>query len=566
MTVQAGFELHRQGRFAEAGRIYQDVIRREPRNAEALHYLGLLLYQTGQFEPAAKEIARAIAIEPGVAAMHSNRGAALAALRRFAEAVDSYDAAIALQPGFAEAHANRANALRALHRLEEAVAGYDRALTLNADHAAAHAGRGAALRMLKRPLDALASLERALALAPDQAETLNEQGAALEDLGRHDEALASYDRAIALNRDDAVAYFNRGNVLKKLRRIDDAIASFEQAIARRPDFAEAHHNLAVCLLLQGRLEAGLREYEWRKQAPDFADGRAYPGQELTPGEDIAGKTLFIYPELFLGDQIQFARYVSLAEDRGAKVVLAAPPRLHALLRTLGPSVQIVASDAPPPAFDRHCALMSLPFAFATLPGNIPAPVPYLSADPGRTEAWRRTLGDDGFKVGVCWQGSTAPYATPMQRSFPLGELAGIARLPGVRLISLQKHDGLDQLDEVAGAMAVETLGAAFDGGPDAFLDTAAVVACCDLVITADTAVAHLAGALGAPTWIALPYVPDWRWELGRGDSPWYPTTRLFRQPSPGDWSSVFSEIASALAAEIDAGRGARLGKEAADDA
>lgn len=549
-----GFDLHRQGKLLDAGRIYQEVIRRDPRNVDALHHLGLLLYQSGHFERAADLIAQAIAVDPAVAAMHSNRGMALAALGRLAEAVEAYDAAIQLDPGFAGAHCNRGNALRALGRVEDAVENYDRAIGLQPAYAPAHRSRGAALRTLRRPDEALASFDRAIALAPGRADDHGDRGNVLEDLDRLDEAEASYAQAISLSPDNAAAHFNRGNALKKLGRIGEAIASYEQSIALRRDFAIARHNYAVSLLLDGRLGSGFLEYEWRKKAPDFEANRSYPGPALSGGEDIAGKTVFIYPELFLGDVIQFCRYARVAEARGAKVILAAPESLHGLLRTLSPSIEIAPKDAEPPAFDYHCALMSLPLAFQTTLRTIPNEVPYLRADAGRVESWKRKLGGHGVKIGICWQGSTLPYAVPMRRAFPLRELAGIGRLPDVRLISLQKHDGLDQLAALPGDMTVETLGAAFDAGPDAFLDTAAVMACCDLVITADTAVAHLAGALGVPTWIALPYVPDWRWMLDRDDSPWYPTARLFRQRSRGDWSGVFSGIEAALIAEMDSGR------------
>jgi hypothetical protein len=243
----------------------------------------------------------------------------------------------------------------------------------------------------------------------------------------------------------------------------------------------------------------------------------------------------------------------MAQARGAKVVLAAPVSLHALLRTLGPGIELLPRDAQPASFDYHCALLSLPLAFGTTTETIPAEIAYLGAEPARVTSWKSRLGGEGFKVGVCWQGSTQAYAAPMQRSFPLAELRRVAQIPGVRLISLQKHDGLDQLAALPAGMAVETLGEDFDAGPDAFLDAAAVMASCDLVISADTATAHLAGALGVPTWIALPFVPDWRWLLDRSDSPWYPSVRLFRQGAQGDWPGVFAEIETALAAEV-AGR------------
>ncbi len=476
----------------------------------------MLLHQTGRPAAAVEEISQAIALKPGVASMHANRGLALGALGRFAEAETDHARATELDPAVAQAHYNHAGALRALGRLEDALACYD----------------------------------RALALRPDHADTLSDRGAVLETLGRLKAAVASYDQAIALAPGAAAAWFNRGNALKKLRRLTGAIASYQRAITLWPDLAMAHHNLGVCLLMAGRFGAGLPEYEWRKRAPEFEDSRSLPGPALSAGDDLEGRTLFIYPELVLGDVIQFCRYARLAVERGASVILAAPTSLHALLRTLGPGIELAPRDAEPAGFDHHCALLSLPLAFGTRLQTIPAEVPYLRADPARVEAWRRKLGGEGFRIGVCWQGSTQPYAAPMQRSFPLLELRAIAKIPGVRLISLQKHDGLDQLADLPGDMAVEVLGEDFDAGPDAFLDTAAVMSCCDLVISADTATAHLAGALGAPTWIALPHVPDWRWMLDRSDSPWYPTVRLFRQVSEGDWTGVFAGIGAALGGEI----------------
>jgi tetratricopeptide (TPR) repeat protein len=512
--LDAAIALHKQGQLQPAAAAYQEVLRLDTANAGALHGLGLVAQQTGQFDLAVDLISQAIAIDPHVAGMYANRGLALGALGRLEEAAADHARATALAPGLAPAHFNLAGALRSLGRLEEALQSYDRALALQ-----------------PRP------------------DAHTDRGAVLEALGRLDEAVAAYDRALALAPGQLAAWFNRGNALKKLKRLAPAIASYERAIALAPDFAMAHYNLAVCLLLEERFERGLAEYEWRKRAPDFSDNRVLPGPALSPGDDLQGKTLFIYPELFLGDVIQFGRYARLAEQRGAKVVLAAPAALHALLRTLGPGIELVARDAEPAGFDYHCALLSLPLAFGTTPETIPAEVPYLRADPARAQTWRRRLGGDGFKVGVCWQGSTQAYAAPMQRSFPLAELRGIARIPGLRLISLQKRDGLDQLEALPAGMAVETLGEDFDAGPDAFLDAAAVMASCDLVISADTATAHLAGALGVPTWIALPFVPDWRWLLDRSDSPWYPSVRLFRQGSQGDWAGVFADMAAALAAE-----------------
>ena len=513
--LETAIALHKQGRLQQAVAAYQDVLRLDGANAGAMHGLGLLLQQNGQHALAVDVISQAIAIDPKVAGMYANRGLALGALGRLEEAVADHARATALAPALAPAHVNLAGALRSLGRLDEALQSYD----------------------------------RALALQPARADAHTDRGAVLEALGRLDEAVAAYDQALALAPGQVAAWFNRGNALKKLKRLADAIASYERAIALAPDFAMARYNLAVCLLLEGRFAPGLPEYEWRKRAPDFSDNRTFATPALSAADDLRGKTLFIYPELFLGDVIQFARYARLAVERGARVALAAPASLHALLRTLGPGIELLPRDAEPATFDHHCALLSLPLAFGTSLETIPADVPYLSAEPGRMARWGARLSGEGFRVGVCWQGSTQAYAAPMQRSFPLAELAPIAQIPGA-LISLQKHEGLDQLAALPAGMAVEALGEAFDAGPDAFLDAAAVMAACDLVISADTATAHLAGALGARTWIPLPFVPDWRWLLDRSDSPWYPSLRLFRQAVSGDWTGVFAEMAAALATEL----------------
>lgn len=548
--LQAGLQQHRQGQFAQAEMLYKEVLKREPANHDAFHYLGLIACQTRRFDEALSLISRAIELAPHAGQFYSNRAVALNALGRFEEAVADYDTAISLNPGFADAHFNRGNSLASLGRGPEAIEAYDRTLALNAAHVAAHMQRGKTLQGLGQLEDAVASFSAAVAVNPLNAEAARLRGDALKDLGRFEGAVASYDGALGLNPQDVVAHSNRGGALRQLGRIDEAVASYRHAVELQPDFAMAHHNLAVCLLTRGDWEEGFREYEWRKLCPDFGRDDRFTEPAWTGEQDLAGTTLFIHPELFLGDLIQFSRYALAAEAKGASVKLAAPEHMHGLLRSLSPTIEIVSESGSAAPFDYHCALMSLPGAFATTPERTPAPIPYLHLDPVRAEAWKRQLGPEGVRIGVCWQGSTLTYAATMRRAFALCDLHGISKRPGVRLISLQKHDGLDQLQNLPAGMTVETLGDAFDEGGDAFLDTAAVMAACDLVITADTAVAHLAGALGVKTWIAIPYAPDWRWLLGRTDSPWYPSVRLFRQASRGDWDGVFSAMEQALAAEI----------------
>jgi hypothetical protein len=288
---------------------------------------------------------------------------------------------------------------------------------------------------------------------------------------------------------------------------------------------------------------GLPLYEWRKRMPQPMEARTYAQPLWTGAQDIRGKTLFTYVEQGLGDAIQFYRHVGFALARGAKVVLSVPDRLVALLRSTTPAVELIGWGQVPAAFDFHIPLASIPLAVGMCADTIPASDPYLTAEPERAARWKSVIGDHGFRVGIAWQGLEQVRGLE-GKSFPLAALAGIAALPGVRLISLQKGEGAEQRDHLPAGMAVETY--AFDEGPDAFLDTAAMMTACDLVITADTAPAHLAGALGLPTWVALKHVPDWRWFLGRDDSPWYSSLRLFRQMATADWDSVFDRMAREL--------------------
>lgn len=444
-------------------------------------------------------------------------GAGLEAQRRgdLAAALAIHGAALTVQPNLAEAHYGQAVALLAMGRLREAIDAFERTLALKPDHAVARLDRGVAYKLL----------------------------------GELERALADFDAAAAAEPENVAAWFNRGVALKDLGRLDAALESYDRALALKPDFPLAHNNRADLILMKGDWPAGLREYEWRRRCPGFADDLARGLPEWTGQEDLSGQSLLIYPELFQGDLIQFSRYARLAQARGAQVVLAAPEPLHALLKTLGPGIELVAPNAEVRT-DWQCALMSLPLAFGTTPLTVPTDIPYLYAEAERVSRWRAVIGEGGFKVGVCWQGSAAAYAAALRRSFPLAVLKPLADQAGVRLISLQKVNGLEQLETLPPGMTVETLGDNFDPGPDLFLDTAAAMMACDLVITPDTSVAHLAGALGVRTWLALPSVADWRWMTERRDSPWYPSMRLFRQRAPGDWDAVFAEMAAELRMEL----------------
>jgi tetratricopeptide (TPR) repeat protein len=502
--------LHQSGELDRAEAIYRDILRSRPRNVEATYFLAMLCAQKGNLGAAADYFGLAAKLNPDFVEAYFNRGVAFSMLKKFEKALESYDRTLKIRPDHAEALNNRGSALRELKRLDESLRSYDRALTIK----------------------------------PLYAEALNNRGVTLFELNCLAEGLDSYDRAIALSPDYAEAYFNRGVTLNELRRFDDALDSYECATKLKPDYADAHLNLGLCKLLLGDFAGGWPLYEWRNRIAEPTTNWTFSQPVWRGREDIAGKTLLVHAEQGYGDAIQFCRFAKLAETLGAKVIMALPKPLHRLMKQIGQAIEVVDVRGNPPASDYQCSMLSLPLALGTNPEDGLAVVPYLKAEPERVERWKRSLDEQGIKIGINWQGSTGKV--DVGRSFPLMELDSISRIPGVRLISLQKNEGTDQLRALPKGVAVETLGKDFDAGPDAFIDSAAVIECMDLVITSDTAIAHLAGALGAPTWLAVKYVPDWRWLLDRRDSPWYPTMRLFRQHSRGDWKSVFDDMRNEL--------------------
>lgn len=506
--LQQGLGLQREGDYVAAAAAYGQVLAVQPLHFDALHMLGVLELQTGRADRALDWLARAVAQREEASAL-ANLATTLRLLGRTGEAAAALARVAAARPDSADAQLQYASALSDLGRHEEALAACDRAARLAPTSARAHVLRAAALRALERPEDALASATLATEVEPTLADAWDRRGAAARDL----------------------------------LRLEEAAACFATAIARRPDHALAHLNAGMTDLLQGRFARGWTEFEWRLRAGGpVAD--PYPARPRWRGEPLRpGQVLLVWAEQGLGDTIQFCRYLPLAAARGATVVVCAPRRLHALLATLAAPLGLCA-PGDEPSFDWHCPLMSLPLALGLDEEALGGSVPYLKAEPARVARWRASLGETGYRIGVCWQGSRLPI--DIGRSFPLRSLAPVARVAGVRLISLQCGEGSEQLSDLPAGFVVERPGPDFDAGADAFVDTAAVMSCLDLVISTDTSVAHLAGALGTPTWLALKHAPEWRWMLGRADSPWYPGHRLFRQPARGDWNAVFEAMRAAL--------------------
>jgi tetratricopeptide (TPR) repeat protein len=536
-----GNALQELKRHQEALASYDQAIALKPDYAEAFYNRGNALQELKRHQEALASYDQAIALKPDYAKAHNNRGNALQELKRHEEALASYDQAIALKPDYADAYNNRGNALQELKRHQEALASYDQAIALKPDYAEAHNNRGVALHHLKRFDEAVASYDQAIALKPDYAEAFYNRGNALKDLKRFDEALASYDKAIALKPDYADAFYNRGNALKDLKRFDEALASYDKAIALKPDYADAYFNQSVCLLLMGRYEQGWRQYEWRKKKAEPIGVRLYSQPLWLGKENITGKTLFIYWEQGLGDTIQFCRYGKLIKALGAKVVVSVQEPLHQLLNQMRPDIQIINHNEVPTAFDYHCPLMSLPLALGTTLETIPSEQRYILADEQLRILWDARLPPRTKpRIGVVWSGHPK-HKNDHNRSIDLPTLVPLFSADA-HWISLQK----ELRDGDSASLRVLRQIVFYGDELRNFSDTAAVIDLLDLVITIDTSVAHLAGAMGKQVWILLPYIPDWRWLLDRSDSPWYPTARLFRQDDTRSWENVVERVFAAL--------------------
>ncbi len=544
LTINQTFDMavlhHRGGLLPQAEQYYRQILQVEPRHVGALHLLGLLAHQVGRGDLAIEYISQALSHRPDYAEAHSNLGMALAEMGKPTEAMASYQQALRLKPDLAETHNNLANMFRQQGKLTEAIAGYQRALHLKPGYAEAHSNLGVALLDQGKVEEAVACHRQALALKPDIAEAQSNLGMALAEQGKLAEAAGCYQQALRLKPDYAEAHNNLGVVLAELGKLTEAAACYEQALRLKPDYADAHLNLAYSWFFREDLEAGWPEYEWRWKRPGFP--RPAFRQPLWDGASIQGQTILLFAEQGLGDTLQFIRYAPLVKQRGAKVIVQCQAPLVRLLATCSGVDRLVFEGTAIPPFDVQAPLLSLPRIFRTTLANIPAKIPYLSIEPAARAHWQQQLCSvEGFKVGIAWQGNPE-HTRDRRRSVRLLAFAPLAGLPGVRLVSLQKGKGREQLPELANRLGVLDLTDRLND----FTDTAALLSQLDLVITVDTAVAHLAGALGVPVWVALAFDPDWRWMLEREDSPWYPSMRLFRQSRWGDWPGVFERMTDAL--------------------
>ncbi len=582
LTVQQAFDravgLHQQGRLGEAEHLYRAVLQVDQAHIGSLNNLASISTQRGQPAEAEALLRRALARQPRSTTALFGLGNALQAMGRFEEAKACFERALAIDPNLPEAEHNCGNALLSLGRHGEAIARYQRAMALRPGYAEAHYHTGYALQVQDRQQEAIAWYEKAVALKPDYAEAYNNLGNALRAIGRETEAIGRYEQAIHARRDYVEAHINLAGTLLSLNRPEEAIQRCQALIAIKPDFVEAHHTLGRALqalnrhqeaiaayrhttalnprhfeahwhegqarLALGDLAEGWRQWEYRLLMPT-SKRREFPRPQWVGETDLAGKRVFLYaePGEGFGDTVQFARYVPLVAGRGATVSLEVQAPMAPLLGRMAGVSRVLAAGEPPPAdFDYHCPLMSLPFAFRTTMATIPAEVPYLSPPTEKLDRWASRLESGGApKIGIAWSGRPR-QGEFRNRPIPLGLMSAILKTPGLSFVALQKELREGDATLLQSYPGVTNLGPELED----FSDTAAIVSLLDLVISVDTSVAHLAGALGKPVWILLQYAADWRWLLDRHDSPWYPSARLFRQPKLGDWESVIPRVHDAL--------------------
>ena len=498
--LKSANEHLRAGRFAEVERLCEQILRTDPNQPDALSLMSIAARQTGRIEAAVQWASRAAAARPNVA----------------------------------EFHANLAEFSRQAGNLDQAVESFSKAIALKPNEPTFHNSLGTIYTDQRRYDLAEAEYRRAVQLRPDYADAYLNLGSVLRHLDRLDEAIDATSRAVQLQPNSSKAYTNLALLLTDQEKFPEAIAAYQRAIAARPDDPQAHWSLGTLYLLLGHSSQGWREYQWRPQPVQV------PGPTWN-GEDLHGKTILLHTEQGFGDAIQFARFIPLAAARGAKIILACNPELENLFADFREFAQIIPFGKPLPPSDVHCSLLNLHLAMGITPDAFAATIPYLKSRSELLLAWQKKLGDkrETLRVGLVWAGR-AEHKDDARRSIRPELLAPLLAVKDVQFFSLQKGPAAGQ---AAALNLIDFTADLYD-----FTDTAAFIHHLDLVITVDTAVAHLAGAMGKPVWVFLAAIPDWRWMLNRPDSPWYPTMRLFRQQRRGDWTTPIDQAARELAA------------------
>jgi tetratricopeptide (TPR) repeat protein len=540
-----GITLRLQEHFAEAVTSLQQANNLQPDLAAAHFSLGDLLVQLGDLETAIAHLKTAIQIQPNYAQAYSSLGFALSKQHQLDEAVAMFDRAIAIAPDLAEAHCNLADVLIQQEKTDAAIAACQRAITLKPNLAEAHSNLGVALMRQGQLEEAIAACQRAIALKPNLAEAHCNLGETLFKQDRIEAAIVAYHQAIALKPDLGNAHCNLGVALCEQNRIPEALSHLHTAVSLDPDDAIAHINLGMTQILIGDFENGLSEYEWRWQHKDIP--KLNFSQPLWDGSALDGRRILIWAEQGFGDTVQFIRYAPMLDQMGGRAIVRCPASLVRLIASM-PSVELaIAEGEPLPEYDVHVQMLSLPKLLETTVANIPAQVPYIQSDIWQCAAIaKNSLPLDALNVGIVWASGYRDQPDALRfyhkKSCPLSEFMRLLDIPQVQLYSLQVGGNANDIDEFIGCDRLHNWSPFIHD----FTDTAALVAQLDLVIAVDTAIVHLAGAMGKPVWNLLPFAPDWRWFLEREDTPWYPTMRLFRQSERGNWEEVIKRVGAAL--------------------
>jgi tetratricopeptide (TPR) repeat protein len=534
-------DRHQAGRMEEALPLYQRILAEYPAETEVLNLLGLLANQTGHFDLAIQFLRQAAANDPHNAITYHQIGIATKGQGHLQDAVAHYQQALRLDPNLADAHHDLGNALADLNHYGEAIAAYQYAIKLRPNWPQAHDHLGTVFLAIGDFAQAIASHQTALALLPNDARTRCHLADALLQNGDVQTAISGYRRALADEPSNHEIHNNLGSAFIECHQLDDAIASFRRALELAPHVAAIRSNLAQALLTQGKLLEGWRMQESRWKTPGNPTGQFPP--DVWDGGDLTGQTILLHAEQGFGDTIQFIRYAPLLAAKGARVIVECQSELTRLVASAPGVDHVFSRGQPTPPFNCRALFMSLPAYFGTTLESIPAKVPYLSAPQNLIQTWQQRLQHDPnrLKVGLAWAGNPK-HKNDRNRSMPLALLAPLGQIPNITFYSLQKGAAADQLSNPNENFHLINHSNALTD----FAESAALISHLDLVISVDTSIAHLTGALGKPIWLMLPYAADWRWLTDRNDSPWYPSMRLFRQPARGDWPGSVEQVKPAL--------------------
>jgi tetratricopeptide (TPR) repeat protein len=575
-ALAAALQQHQNGNYREAERLYRTILEQNPRHSDALHLLGVLAHEAGQIDIAIQLIRAAIEIQPAVASYHNNLANVLEKANRRDEAQASYQQAIALHPQYADAHYNLGLSYYLQGELHPSIASFRRAIECNAQLPTAWNNLGVALMDLKHYPQAVTCLQTAIKISPDYTDAHLNLGNALQKMGKNAEAAASIHQALKLKPDHEKAWntlgvifdglddpgaidcfrmalkynpfypeamSNLGRMLTFTNQEEEGFALLRKAIELRANYGDANWNLALALLLHGKYKEGWQKHEWRWKIDGFPSPKRNFPQPQWQGEDIRGKRLLLHAEQGFGDTIQFSRFLPMVAASGAHIFLEVREPLRRLMTGIPGIAEVLLYGDQLPDFDLHCPLMSLPFVFGTTLDTIPPPIqfPCLAEDTANAN----TDSQLPLRIGLVWAGNPS-HGLDRRRSMPLQSLIRLKDVPHTSFFCVFKGPATAQIADGASQFQVVDL---CSDAKD-FVDTAERIASLDLVISVDTAVAHLAASLGKPAWLLISSTPDWRWLCDRHDSPWYPSVRIFRQSIPGDWAGVVEHVAKELASLV----------------